>query len=65
MLVTAAHMLSAPPCGQPDHHKGVEVAMPEADETAFAAGLRRLRGTVTLRELGRRASCSKSIISDL
>ncbi|MFJ5220139.1 helix-turn-helix domain-containing protein [Streptomyces sp. NPDC088354] len=39
--------------------------MPGADETTFAAELRRLRGTVTLRELGRRASCSKSIISDL
>ncbi|MFF7887782.1 helix-turn-helix domain-containing protein [Streptomyces sp. NPDC020794] len=39
--------------------------MPEDDETTFAAELRRLRGTVTLRELGRRASCSKSIISDL
>ncbi|MEU6346471.1 helix-turn-helix transcriptional regulator [Streptomyces sp. NPDC046977] len=39
--------------------------MPEAYKTTFAAELRRLRGTVTLRELGRRASCSKSIISDL
>lgn len=38
--------------------------MPESDET-FAAELRRLRGGLTLRELGRRASCSKSIISDL
>lgn len=39
--------------------------MPETDEETFAAALRRLRGTVTLRELGRRAACSKSIISDL
>ncbi|MFI9772482.1 helix-turn-helix domain-containing protein, partial [Streptomyces sp. NPDC052415] len=38
--------------------------MPET-ETTFAAELRRLRGQMTLRELGRRASCSKSIISDL
>ncbi|GAA4782306.1 hypothetical protein GCM10023220_01100 [Streptomyces ziwulingensis] len=39
--------------------------MPEAEETTFAAELRRLRGEVSLRALGRRASCSKSIISDL
>ncbi|MEU9189905.1 helix-turn-helix transcriptional regulator [Streptomyces sp. NPDC048484] len=39
--------------------------MPETGEETFAAALRRLRGETTLRELGRRASCSKSIISDL
>ncbi|MFI1414992.1 helix-turn-helix domain-containing protein [Streptomyces sp. NPDC020707] len=34
-------------------------------EMTFAAELRRRRDTMTLRELGRRAACSKSIISDL
>lgn len=35
------------------------------DEVTFARELRRLRGTMTLRELARRAACSKSLISDL
>ncbi|MFI9587783.1 helix-turn-helix domain-containing protein [Streptomyces sp. NPDC052236] len=39
--------------------------MPEAGEETFAAELRRLRGSLTLRELARRASCGKSTIHDL
>jgi tetratricopeptide (TPR) repeat protein len=43
----------------------MEVAMPDADGVTFAAELRRLRGEVSLRELARRACCSKSHIFDL
>ncbi|MFG2115588.1 helix-turn-helix domain-containing protein [Streptomyces sp. NPDC048718] len=39
--------------------------MTDAHEATFAEELRRLRGELTLRELGRRAGCSKSHISDL
>lgn len=39
--------------------------MPHAQEETFATELRRLRGDLSLRELARRACCSKSIISDL
>ncbi|WP_406834896.1 helix-turn-helix domain-containing protein [Streptomyces sp. AHU1] len=36
-----------------------------AEKVTFAAELRRLRGELTLRDLARRALCSKSLISDL
>lgn len=39
--------------------------MPHPDRESFATELRTLRGDLSLRELGRRAACSKSIISDL
>jgi transcriptional regulator with XRE-family HTH domain len=39
--------------------------MPQADGVTFAAALRRLRGELTLRELARRACCSKSTVWDL
>lgn len=39
--------------------------MPEADSESFAVQLRKLRGNMTLRELGSRANYSKSFISDL
>lgn len=39
--------------------------MPEVGGQTFAAELRRLRGDLSLRELARRACCSKSIINDL
>ncbi|MEU7183899.1 MULTISPECIES: helix-turn-helix domain-containing protein [Streptomyces] len=39
--------------------------MAQSDDVTFPAELRRLRGRLTLRELARRAACSKSIISDL
>ncbi|MFF4409522.1 helix-turn-helix domain-containing protein [Streptomyces sp. NPDC001404] len=39
--------------------------MPDTSEQTFATELRRLRGTMTLRDLARRACCSKSLIYDL
>ncbi|MEV8479373.1 helix-turn-helix transcriptional regulator [Streptomyces sp. NPDC051173] len=39
--------------------------MPDSSKQDFAAELRRLRGEMALRELARRACCSKSLICDL
>jgi tetratricopeptide (TPR) repeat protein/transcriptional regulator with XRE-family HTH domain len=39
--------------------------MPETGQETFAEALRTLRGALSLRELGRRSSCSKTQINDL